>query len=86
MFQLLGFIVNLEPLHAENLGEHAFDQMVTFQQPFGNQATRLSQGDPPLAANPDQAIPLQALDCGGNSRRGDQKPPGECGGNDDFAL
>ena len=86
VFQLFGFIVNLEPFHAEYLGEHPFDQMMTFEQPFGNAATGLRQEDPPFASDPDQTVPFEALDRGGYSGRGYLQPPGESSRNDDFAL
>ena len=40
VLQLLGFVVDLVPLHAENLGEHALDQMMPVQQPVGDIAAR----------------------------------------------
>ena len=38
VLQLLGFLMNLVPFHAENLGEHALDQMVPVEQAIGDVA------------------------------------------------
>jgi hypothetical protein len=38
VLQLLGFVVDFVPFHAENFGEHAFDQMMTVEQPIGDVA------------------------------------------------
>jgi hypothetical protein len=35
MLELLGFVVDLVPLHAENLGQHAFDQLMAREQTAG---------------------------------------------------
>ncbi len=45
VLHLLGFVVDLVPLHAENFGEHALDQMWRFDQAVGDFAAFARQRD-----------------------------------------
>ena len=86
MLQLLGFIVNLVPLHAEDFGEHAFDEMMALENPVGDLAALFPECDFAGGADVDETVALQAADGHGDGGGGHLEPAGEGCGDDGFAF
>jgi hypothetical protein len=85
MFETLCFVVNFEPFHAENLEEHALDQVMTKN---GSLRDLLSFGRQLNAAarNGDQAISSQSLEGSGYCRWCHGKPMGKERGDHGLAF
>src|ERR1700736_5664317 len=54
MFQTFGLVVNLPPLHAEEFGEHALDQVMAEGEFAGNLSTGRSQSHLTVALHTNQ--------------------------------
>lgn len=74
MLHLLGFVVYLVPLHAENFREHALDQMMPIDDAFGNRASLFGQRDLARRRDSNQRVSLQSADRHGDSGRGNFQP------------
>jgi hypothetical protein len=77
----LGFFVNLVPLHAEDLAQHALDEVMAQGGAIGGFAALLGQAYDAVGAHQDEAIALEALEGHGHGRRRDFKPMRERGRN-----
>jgi len=86
VLQLLGFIVDLVPFHAENFRKHAFDEVMPVQEPAGYSAAGARQSDLPLAAHADELIALEPPDGHGDGRRRNLEPARERCGDDVLAF
>ena len=71
MLQPLSLVVNLIPCHTEDLGQHALNQVVSKDSSLRNLLTSRRELNAAVALNNDQAIFLQALQCGSYRRPGE---------------
>ena len=86
MLQTLGLVVHLVPFHAENLGEHALDQVMAKSELARDLAARCSQADVAVSLHANQAVSFQAPQCHGDGRGRNRKPVGQRGGDDALAF
>jgi len=86
VLQLFGFIVDFIPLHAEDFGEHALDQVMALEDSVGDFTARFAESDRAGGADVDEAVALQAPDRHGDGGRGYFQPAGEGCGDDGFAF
>ena len=86
VLQLFGLLVNLVPFQAEDLGEHALDEMVAIEQAAGDLAAGRGEGDLALGGNADERVALQPLNGHGYGRRGHVQPSRQGDGFDGFAF
>ena len=84
VLHLLGFVVDFVPLHFEDFGEHAFNEIVAADKPFGDFTAGTGEGDASVAGDFNQAVAAEAPGGHGDGGRGDVKPAGESGG--DYKL
>src|SRR5271165_84796 len=75
----LGFVMDFVPLHAENLGQHAFDEVVADDGAFGDFAALRREPNVTVAPDRYKAILRQSLQGKCNGRSGDGEPMGEGG-------
>jgi hypothetical protein len=69
VFETLGFVVNLPPLHAEKLGQHAFDEMVAEGEFAGNFAASGGEAQMSVGLDAHQAVFFQTAHRHGDSGR-----------------
>ncbi len=81
MLQALRLLVNLVPLHAEDLAEHALDEVMTQGRAIGRLAPHRGEPHDAVCAHLYEAVALQPLERHGHGRRRDLKPVRERGGN-----
>ena len=86
VLELLRFVMHFVPLHTEDLGQHALDQVMPVQQALGDFVTLCGQRDLPFLAYPNQAIPLEPPDCHGDRGRRHVEPALQSGGDDCLPL
>ncbi len=86
MFEALGLIVNAVPLHAEDLAEHALDEVMALGEFAGDLATGGSEADAAIGVDAHETIFLEAAQGHGDCGRRDFEPVGERGGDDGFAF
>jgi hypothetical protein len=86
VFKTLGLFVDFVPSHAEDLAQHAFDEMVADSGMVGGLPAQNGETDDAVIANLDIAVALEPLERHGHGRRGNLKPVGEHGGDDLMAL
>ena len=76
MLQALGFLVNVNPFHAENLEEHALDQVMAKNGSLGDLASFGGQLNAALLQG-DQSVSSQPLEGRGDRRWRYAKPMGQ---------
>ena len=81
VLQLLGFIVDLVPFHAEDFCEHALDEVVPVQETVRYSPAGARESDLPFAAYADELIALEPPDGHGNGRRRNLEPAYQRRGN-----
>jgi len=86
VLEALGFVVNLPPLHAEKLGEHAFDEVMAEGEFAGNFSSGGGEADVAIGLDANQAVFFEAAEGHGNRGSGDIKPVGEAGRDDRFTF
>ena len=86
VFQALGFIVHLVPLHAEKLGEHALDEVVAQGKLVRDLPACSSQSYLTAGQDAHQTVSLQAAQCHGHRRRRNGEPVRQGRRNDGLAL
>jgi hypothetical protein len=86
VFEALGFVMNLPPFHAEEFGQHAFDEVMAEGELAGDLASGSREADVAVGLDANQAVFLEAADRHGDGGRGDFQPVGETGGDDGFAF
>ncbi len=86
VFHLLGFVMDFVPLHVEDFGEHAFDEIVAANEAFGDFAAGGGEGDATFAGDFDEAVAAEAPGGHGDGGRGDVEPAGESGGDYNFPF
>ncbi len=86
VFHLLGFLVDLVPLHTENLRQHALDQVMAIHHAVGDFAALARERDFTGRRDADQAVALQAADGHGHRGRRNLEPAGQRGGDNHFAF
>src|ERR1039458_9095643 len=85
MLETLCFVVNFNPSHAENLGEHALDQVMAKNGSLRDLPSFGSQLNA-AALNDDQAIFSQSFKGSGYCRRRHGKPMGKERGDHGLAF
>ena len=86
VFHLLGFVVDFVPLHIEDFGEHALNEIVAADEAFGDFAAGCSKGDAAFAGYFDEAVAAEAPGGHSDGGRGYVKPAGERGGDDNLTF
>jgi hypothetical protein len=86
VLQLFGFVVDFVPLHAENFGEHAFDQVMALEDAVGDFAALLFERDFARGADVNESVALQAADGHGDGGSGDFEPAGQGRGDDGLTF
>ena len=86
MFQSLGLIVNLVPLHAEHFAKHALDQVVAQRETPRDLPSGRRQADLAVSLHPDKAVFLQTTHGHGDRRRRYLEPVRKRGGNHRLAF
>jgi|SRR5579863_4379922 len=86
MFEALGFVVNFPPFHAEEFGEHAFDEVMAKGELAGDLASGGGEAEVAVGLNADEGIFFQAAHGHGDGGCRDFEPVGEAGGDDGFAF
>jgi hypothetical protein len=86
VLQLFGLVVDFVPLHAENLGEHALDQVMAVKQTSCNRTTFAGETDFTFGGNANQVISFQALDCHRHGGRRDIQPSRQRSRNNGFTF
>ena len=84
VLELLGLVVDLVPFHTEQLGKHAFDEVMAVEQAVGNAAAFLEQGDVAVFIHLNASVAFQPPQGHGDGRWGHGQPAGERGG--DYGL
>ena len=74
VLQPLRLFVNLVPLHAEDLAQHALDQVVPQRRPVSRLSSRRRQAHNPVRAHLHKTIPLQPLQRHGHRGGRNLKP------------
>src|ERR1700685_15682 len=74
MFQTLGFVVDAIPLHSEDLGEHALDEVMAKGELACDLASGRSQPDVAGRLHSHQAVFLQPAQSHSDRRRRDREP------------
>ena len=86
VLQALRLLVNLVPLHAEDLAQHALDEVMAQGGVIGGFAALPGEAHDAVGAHLDEAVALEALEGHGHGRRRDLKPVRKRGGNHLEAL
>jgi hypothetical protein len=86
VLEALGLVVNFPPFHAEDFGQHAFDEVVAEGEFAGDLASGGGEAEVAVGLDADQAVFFQAADRHGDGGSGDFEPVGEAGGDDGFAF
>lgn len=86
MLQPLGFVVDLVPRHAEDLGEHPLDQMMANDGALGDLPALRRKPNMTVALEEDEAILGEALQGKGHGRPGHSQPVREGGRDDSLPL
>jgi hypothetical protein len=86
MFEALGFLVDLEPLHTEDFDKHPLNEVVAIEDAIGNLATFGGELDVPAGGNVEIAVALEAANSHGNGGWGDMEPAGDGSGDDGLTL
>src|ERR1700688_2734584 len=76
VLEALGFVVHLPPFHAEEFGEHAFNEVVAEGEFSGDLASGGSEANVAIGLDPNQAIFLETSNCHGYGGGGDFQPVG----------
>src|SRR5580693_5474741 len=80
MLQAFCFVVNVNPFHPENLGEHALDQVMPKNGSFRHVPSFRSELNPTALGKSYQTVSSQPLEGGGYRRWRNGKPMSkECG-------
>ena len=69
VLQPLGLLVDLVPLHAEDLAEHALDEVMAERGAIGGFAARGRETHNAVCAHLDKAVALEPLEGHGDGRR-----------------
>src|SRR6202007_3110486 len=81
VLQSFRLLVNLVPLHPENLAEHSFNEVMTQCSPVGGLTSSRGQWNNPGIAHLDQAVALESLERHRASRSRYLKPMRQGSGN-----
>ena len=86
MLQLLGLVVNHEPVHAEHLRQHAFNEVVAADQALCNLSAFFAQPYDAFFVHADQLVAFEPAHRHGDRRRTHFQPTRKRGRNDKFAF
>lgn len=86
VLEAFGFVVDLPPFHAEELGEHAFDEVVAQRELAGDLAAGGGETKVAIGLNADQSILLQTANSHSDGGSGDLQPVSESRGDDGFTF
>ena len=86
VFESLGFVMHLVPRHAENLGQHPLNQVVTNDGPFRDLSSLSCQLNVAVALDGNQTVLAQALQRKCHRGPGHRKPVCESRSDDGFTL
>lgn len=86
VFELFGFFVDAEPLHAKDFGEHALDEVVAAEEIVGDDFAGGSEIDVAEGIDGDELVTFEALEGHGDSGGADMEPAGEGGGDNDLTF
>src|SRR6267154_2748735 len=86
VLEALGFVVNFPPFHAEEFGQHAFDEVVAEREFAGDLASGGGEAQVSVGLNADQAIFFKTTHRHGDRRSGNLEPVGEAGGDNGFTF
>jgi len=86
VLEAFGFVVDLPPFHAEEFGEHAFDEVVAQRELARDLAAGGGETKVAIGLNADQGILLQTANRHSDGGSGDLQPVCESCGDDGFPL
>jgi hypothetical protein len=86
VFEALGLGVDFVPLHTEDFGQHAFDQVMPERGAIGGLFAAGGQADDAVRLHFHKAVAFEAFESHGYGGGGNGEPVGERGGDDVVAF